>query len=115
MCAKTGRDEGDETIIVAASEAADGTGRVTGTATIKDDDGAPSLSIDSPSVTEGDSGSKNLTFTVTLDKAGTRQVTLDWAEGDGRHGHVRDGLRGDHRRHADLCGGGRPARPSTCR
>ena len=78
-----GRDEGDETIIVAASEAADGTGRVTGTATIKDDDGAPSLSIDSPSVTEGDSGSKNLTFTVTLDKAGTRQVTLDWAEGTG--------------------------------
>ena len=78
-----GRDEGDETIIVAASEAADGTGRVTGTATIKDDDGAPSLSIDSPSVTEGDSGSKNLTFTVTLDKAVTRQVTLDWAEGTG--------------------------------
>ena len=75
--------ESDETIIVAASEAADGAGRVTGTATIKDDDGAPSLSIDSPSVTEGDSGSTNLTFTATLSRSSTRQVTVDWAEGTG--------------------------------
>ncbi len=40
-----------------------------------------SLSIDSPSVTEGDSGSKNLTFTVTLSAVGSQQVTVDWAEG----------------------------------
>ena len=77
-----GLEETDETIIVAASEAADGAGRVTGTATIKDDDG-PALSIDSPSVTEGDSGSKNLTFTVTLNKASTQQVTVDWGSGTG--------------------------------
>ena len=75
-------DEGDETIIVAASESADGSGRATGTATIKDDDG-PTLSINSPSVTEGDSGSKNLTFTATLSAASGRQVTVDWAEGTG--------------------------------
>ena len=74
-----GREESDETIIVAASEAADGSGRVTGTATIEDDDG-PALSIDSPSVTEGDSGSKTLTFTVKLDKAAAEQVTVDYAD-----------------------------------
>ena len=77
-----GRDETDETIIVAASEAADGTGRVTGTATIKDDDG-PALSIDSPSVTEGDSGSTNLTYTVSLTAASVQQVTVDWGSGTG--------------------------------
>ena len=31
-------------------------------------------------MTEGDSGSKNLTFTVTLNKAGTEQVTVDYAD-----------------------------------
>ena len=53
------------------------------TLTITDDDGAPTLSIDSPSVTEGNSGSANLTFTVTLSPASGRQVTVNYAEGTG--------------------------------
>ena len=35
--------------------------------TVTDDDGAPTLSIDSPSVTEGDDGTATMTFKVTLD------------------------------------------------
>ena len=72
-------EESDETIIVAASESADGSGRVTGTATIKDDD-RPTLSINSPSVTEGDSGSTTLTFTATLSAASGQQVTVQYAD-----------------------------------
>ena len=51
--------------------------------TITDDDGAPALSIDSPSVTEGDSGSAHLTFTVSLSPVSGRQVTVNYAEGVG--------------------------------
>ena len=49
--------------------------------TITDDDGAPALSIDSPSVSEGDSGSVHLTFTVSLSPVSGRQVTVNYAEG----------------------------------
>ena len=38
------------------------------------------VSIDSPSVTEGDSGSKNLTFTATLSTASAQQVTVQYAD-----------------------------------
>ena len=51
--------------------------------TITDDDGAPGLSIDSPSVSEGDSGSAHLTFTVSLSPVSGRQVTVNYAEGTG--------------------------------
>ena len=34
-------------------------------------------------MTEGDSGSANLTFTVTLSAASGQQATVDWAEGTG--------------------------------
>jgi len=51
--------------------------------TITDDDGAPAPSIDSPSVTEGDSGSATLTFTVSLSPVIGRQVTVNYAEGVG--------------------------------
>ena len=40
----------------------------------------PTLSISSPSVTEGDSGSVNLTYTVTLDTASGKQVTVQYAD-----------------------------------
>ena len=60
---------------------AQGIGTVTGAAlTLTDDDGEPTLSIRSASVTEGDSGSANLTFAVTLDAASGRQVTVDYAD-----------------------------------
>ena len=74
-------DETDETITVSGAS-----GSLTvnpATITLTDDDGAPTLSIDSPSVAEGDSGSKDLTFTVTLSPASGREVTVAWAEGTG--------------------------------
>ena len=54
-------DETDETITV--SGASGGLTVNPATISLTDDDAAPTLSIDSPSVTEGDSGSKDLTFT----------------------------------------------------
>ena len=49
------------------------------TLTITDDDG-PTISINSPTVTEGNSGTTNLTFTVTLSAASVQQVTVDYAD-----------------------------------
>ena len=48
------------------------------------DDDTPTLTIDSPSVAEGNAGTTVLTFTVTLSPAATSQVTVGWADaGDG--------------------------------
>ncbi len=44
---------------------------------------APSLSANDASVTEGDSGSKNAVFTVSLSAAATSAVTVDYATADG--------------------------------
>ena len=79
-------DESNETVVVSLSNPTNATVSSTagtGTGTITDDDAAPSLSIDSPSVTEGDVGSRNLTFTVRLSATSGRQVTVDWAAGAG--------------------------------
>ena len=77
-------DESDETVVVELSNAVNATiSTGTGTGTINDDDGAPTLAIDSPSVAEGDSGSADLTFTVSLGPASGRQVTVAYAEGTG--------------------------------
>ena len=46
--------------------------------TIIDDD-ASSISIDDPTIAEGSSGNTDLTFTVSLDKAGTAPITVDYA------------------------------------
>ena len=43
----------------------------------------PTLSIDSPSVAEGDSGSTSLTFTVSLSPASDLEVTVAYATADG--------------------------------
>ena len=78
-------DEVDETVVVTLSGATNATVSATtgtGTGTITDDDG-PTVSVNSPSVTEGDSGSTNLTFTATLSAASVQQVTVAWAEGTG--------------------------------
>ncbi len=48
--------------------------------TITDDEGDPTLSIAAPSaVTEGDSGSQNMVFTVTLDPVSAKSVTVGYA------------------------------------
>ena len=73
-----------ETVVITLSNASSGTSIATasGTGTIMDNDSPdmPRFSIDSPSVTEGDSGSVNLTFTVSLSPASTRQVTVNYAD-----------------------------------
>jgi hypothetical protein len=50
--------------------------------TIVNDD-SPILTVNSASVTEGDSGSLNATFTVTLTPASTQTVTVAYATADG--------------------------------
>ena len=55
------------------------------TVTVNDDDGAPTLSINSPSVTEVDNGATaTLTFTVRLSPQSGNTVTVEYADaGDG--------------------------------
>ena len=50
---------------------------------ILNDDSAPALTINDASLTEGDEGIKNLTFTVTLSKASGQTVTVKYATADG--------------------------------
>ena len=78
-------DEANRSVTVIGSASnAQGAGPVTGAGlTLLDDDGEPSLTINAPSVTEGDSGSASLIYTVTLSPAGTEAVTVDYAEGTG--------------------------------
>ena len=51
----------------------------TGTGTIVDDD-TPTLTIDSPRVAEGNSGTTEMVFTVTLSPASTGQVRVEWED-----------------------------------
>src|SRR5262249_28763163 len=53
------------------------------TGTINDDDTPPSLSIADVTINEGNSGSSNATFTVTLSAASGRTVTVAYATADG--------------------------------
>ena len=78
-------DEANRSVTVTGSASnTQGIGRVTGASlTLVDDDGEPSLAINAPSVTEGDSGSASLNFTVTLSPASAGEVTVDYAEGTG--------------------------------
>ena len=71
-------DEGNETVVISLSNATTGISTASGTGTIRDND--PKFSIDSPSVTEGDSGSVNLVFTVTLSASSTSPLTVDYAD-----------------------------------
>jgi len=54
-----------------------------GTATIVDDDGRSSLTVDDASVVEGDSGTKAMAFTVRLSPAAAQIVRVDYATADG--------------------------------
>ena len=78
-------DEPDETVIVTLGAPTNATvstveGAGSGTGTITDDDDAPTLSIDSPSVGEGDKGSADLSFKVTLTPASGMPVTVGYAD-----------------------------------
>jgi len=78
-------DENDETIIVdiASVSGASENGEQQVTATITDDDAEPTVSINAPSVIEGDTGTANLVYTVTLSSASGKTVTVDYATADG--------------------------------
>ena len=54
-----------------------------GLATIVDDDAAPRLSITDVTHAEGDSGTTNFVFTVTLSSASAQTVTVAYATTDG--------------------------------
>jgi len=79
--------ETDETLLVklvSATGATIATPQATGT--IRNDDQAPplpTLSISNASVTEGNSGTVNMTFTVTLSQPQTSTVTVKYATADG--------------------------------
>lgn len=76
-------DEADETFHIGLSNATNATiADATALGTIVDND-APSLSISDESIVEGDSGTTVRTFTVTLSKANSRVVTVDWLTADG--------------------------------
>ena len=74
-------NELDETVIVALSSPSNATiATGTGTGTITNDDDPPTVSITSPNVTEGNSGSATLRFAVSLSAASGQQVTVDYAD-----------------------------------
>src|SRR4029079_8456892 len=69
-------DENDEIFFVRLSAPVNATlnGPGVATATIHDNDPPPVLTISNPSVTEGDSGSLNAVFTVTISAPSGKQV-----------------------------------------
>ena len=96
-------DEPGETVQVQLSGASGATiSSATGTGTITDDDPQPRLSISSPSVAEGNTGSANLLFKVTLSAASGKQVTVRYADSGRRDGDIGDGLHGTAFGDADL-------------
>ena len=88
--------EEDETVVLTLSNPQNARileGRGVSTATIQNDDHR--FSIDSPTITEGNSGTTDLTFTVTLDPPSSFQETsVDYAtsDGEGRKAARAEGL-----------------------
>lgn len=77
-------DEDEETFVVNLSGPSGGAIIETaqGICTITDNDSPPSLSIDDITVTEGNSGTVNAAFTVTLSTASSKSVTVDYETAD---------------------------------
>jgi hypothetical protein len=76
-------DEADETFGIALSNPANATvGDGSGVGTITDDDPTPALVVADASLTEGNAGTKTMTFTVTLSDVSSRTVTVAWATAD---------------------------------
>ncbi|HEX2832628.1 MAG TPA: Calx-beta domain-containing protein [Thermoanaerobaculia bacterium] len=79
--------EGNEALTVQLANATSATLLdAQGTGTIVDDDVAavvPSVSINDTNLTEGNSGTANMTFTVTLSAATTNSVTVGYTTADG--------------------------------
>ncbi len=77
-------DENDETVIVDITGVTNGieNGIQQVTYTILDDDSTPTLSISDPTISEGNSGSTNATFTISLSAASGKTVTVNYATAD---------------------------------
>ena len=85
------KNEADETFTVGLSNPTNATiGDNSGTGTITNDDAVPTVSIDDPSLTEGNAGTTTFTFNVTLSDASSQAVTVDYATADGT-GTTADG------------------------
>jgi disulfide oxidoreductase YuzD len=78
-------DETDESIIVDIASVTNGVenGTQKVTVTIADDDAEPAISVNDPSVAEGNSGNTELTFTVILSAASGKSITIDYATANG--------------------------------
>ena len=78
------RDEANETFELGLSEPSNATVTTnSATGTITDDDPLPALSIADASQAEGDSGTRNLQFSVQLSAASGRDITVAYATSDG--------------------------------
>ena len=79
------KDDIDRTFTVTLdNQSAGSLADATGTGTITDNDPEPTLSIATPSaVTEGNSGTKTMTFVVTLSARTLKQVTVNYTTEDG--------------------------------
>jgi hypothetical protein len=76
--------EPDETFALDLSNPVHATiGDGSGTGTITDDDAQPAVSIADASVTEGNAGTSNLAFTVSLTNVSSSDVSVDYATSDG--------------------------------
>ncbi len=76
-------DEANETFFLDLSGASNATiSDSRGVGTITDDDASPTLSVNDVTVTEGNAGTVDATFTVTLSAASGRDVSVDYATED---------------------------------
>ena len=76
--------EGNRALLVNLTNPVNGTmAKGQGVGTIIDDDQPPTLSIGNASVLEGDSGTRDMIFTVTLSQAVTVPVSVNYATADG--------------------------------
>jgi ribosomal protein L35AE/L33A len=76
-------DELDETFVLTLSTPSNATlGTGSATAVILDDDATPTLSVGDVTVTEGDSGTVNASFTVSLSAASGREVSVGYTTAD---------------------------------
>jgi CSLREA domain-containing protein len=76
--------EGNETFTVDLSNPSNATiNDAQGVGTITDDDPQPTVSIGDASATEGNAGTTQATFSVSLSGPSSSQVTVDWATSEG--------------------------------
>ena len=77
-------DEIDEAFTVNLSDAVHAViADETGVGTILDDDPFPTVSVNNATVTEGDAGTVDAAFTVSLNTASSRTITVDYSTADG--------------------------------